>query len=101
MPEKCTESCPHLDKLAQEVQSFRDQNSDTHKEIFQRLNKLEQGEAAQNVQYSNIMLKLDELTKKVEALEAKPAKRWDKLLETVLVAVVTGVVAYLLGRAGL
>lgn len=101
MPEKCTEMCPNLDKLEQEVRSFREQNSETHKEIFKRLNELEQVEAAQNVQYTNILGKLDNLTQKLEALEAKPAKRWESLVEKVIWAVAAAIITFLLGRVGL
>lgn len=107
MPE-CKEACPQLDKLEREVQQFREQNSETHKEIFKRLNELERTNAVQDERYRATMDKLDEISEKQDSLgeklgviEAKPAKRWDKLVETVLVAAVTAVVAYLLGRGGL
>lgn len=38
---------------------------------------------------------------KVDVIEAKPGKRWDKLAETVLACIATAVAAYLLGRVGL
>lgn len=38
---------------------------------------------------------------KVDVLEARPGKRWDKLAETVLACIVTAVAAFLLGRLGL
>ena len=41
------------------------------------------------------------LGKKVDTIEKKPAKRWDKLTETILAVVVTAVIAFLLGRIGL
>lgn len=107
MPE-CKEPCAHLDKLEREVQQFRDQNSETHREIFKRLNTIERTNAVQDERYENTTDKLNEISEKIDsigskisAIEAKPGKRWDKLVETVLVAVVTAVVAYLLGRNGL
>lgn len=107
MPE-CKEACPQLDKLEREVHNLRDQNSKTHSEIFTRLNNIEITNAKQDERYKATMDKLDEIStkqdtlgEKIGTIEAKPAKRWDKLVETVLVAVVTAVIAYLLGRNGL
>jgi hypothetical protein len=47
---------------------------------------------------NTIVTKLDG---KVTALEAKPAKRWDALVEKVVWAVVAAVVGYLLAQIGL
>ena len=37
----------------------------------------------------------------VRDLTGKAGRRWDKAMETILVAIVTGVVCFLLGRVGL
>lgn len=42
-----------------------------------------------------------EIKTDVKALAEKPAKRWDSLMETIIVAVASAVVAYILGRGGL
>lgn len=44
---------------------------------------------------------VERLDGKVTALEQKPAKRWDGLVEKVIWAVVAAVIAFLLGRVGL
>ncbi len=49
----------------------------------------------------NVDSKLDDLTAMVRDLTGKAGKRWDKAMETVLVAVITGAVCFLLGRLGL
>lgn len=41
------------------------------------------------------------LGSKVDVLEARPGKRWDKLAEAVLACIATAVAAFLLGRLGL
>lgn len=41
------------------------------------------------------------LAGKVDKLEEKPAKRWDSVVEKVIVAFVSAVVAFLLGRMGI
>ena len=101
MPENCNpRDCP----LASRVQALEEENkrhTKTHEGIYDRLRKVEQDNAVQSEQYKTILEKLDTLTQKVEALEAKPGKRWDKLAETALVVIVTAVIAFLLGRVGL
>ena len=89
-----------LTRLENQINEIQEQNAISHREIYGRLNKLERGEAAQNVQYNAIMEKLDNLTRKVEALEAKPAKRWDGLVGTIITAIATGLVVFLLAKAG-
>jgi len=101
MPEKCGEPCAELQRLEHQLEEYQAQNSSSHQGIYDRLRTLETSDAVQDTKYNAIMQKLDELTAKVDALESKPAKRWDKLTETVLALVVTAVVAFLLGRVGL
>ena len=77
------------------------QHGGTHREMYNRLRALETETAVQNAHYKAIDDKLDELTAMVKELTGKAGKRWDKLAETVLGAIVTGVVCFLLGRVGL
>ena len=100
MPEKCTEPCADLARLEQQVKDLQKQNGDDHKEMRERLTQLEK-EDVQLVQYKTILDKLDGLTEKVEALEAKPGKRWDGIVEKAIWAVVAAVIAFLLARFGL
>lgn len=76
-----------------------------------RIDKLEQSTDALNeltLAVREMVLKqnyvaetVDKLDKKVEALEQKPAKRWDGLVEKALWAVAAAVIAFLLARIGL
>ena len=100
MPEKCADNCP----LAPRVEALEEENkrhSETHREIFSRLNTLEKDNAVQEAHYMAILDKLDTLTQKVEALEAKPGKRWESIVEKAVWAVCAAVIAFLLGRVGL
>ena len=47
------------------------------------------------------MEKLDNLTRKVEALEAKPAKRWDGLVTTAIAAIAAALIAFVLAKVGI
>lgn len=108
MTENCeSQNCPLLPRV-EALEDANKQHSETHREIFRRLGNLESMTAVQDTQLKNIDEKLDEIKKndkailaKVEALEAKPAKRWDGLVEKALWAVCAAVITFLLGRMGL
>ena len=69
--------------------------------MFKRIGDLERVSDVQENKLDTILKKLDELTEKVEALEAKPGKQWEGLVEKALWAVCAAVIAFLLGRVGL
>lgn len=54
-----------------------------------------------NMQYENIMGKLDKLIAWQEAEQAAPKKRWDSIKDKAIWAVLAAVIAFLLGRIGL
>ena len=101
MPDKCTELCAEVVRLERELDKFQAQNSDTHKEIFRRLNGLEQAEAAQEQHFSTVNEKLDKLLKWQENQLEKPTRRWEGIVEKAVWAVCAAVIAFLLGRVGL
>lgn len=49
----------------------------------------------------NMSDKVDGLCNKIDVLEKRPIKRWDKLIETVLACAATAVITYLLAGGGL
>lgn len=88
-------------ELERNVVELRKQNSATHERIYERLNDLEKQEGIQNVQYENILEKLDQLSGDVNELKAKPAKRWESILEKVIGLFAAGLVGYVLAQIGL
>ena len=108
MPEKCNPNdCP-LTPRVEALERTNEQHGKTHREFYNRLNSLERGEAAQAEQYKAILEKLDGLTQKHDALnaklselEAKPGKRWEALAEKALWAVCAAVITFLLAKIGL
>ena len=76
-------------------------NSSSHQVIYDRLRALETSDAVQDANYNTIIKMLDELTAKVGAMEAKPAKRWERIVENAMWAVCASVIAFLLARIGL
>ena len=101
MPENCNhKDCP-LTPRVEALERENQQHTETHKEIFARLNQVEQDNAVQSEQYKTILDKLDTLTQKVEALESKPGRRWESMVEKAVWAVAAAVIAFLLARVGL
>jgi len=103
MTEKCTDNprdCPLIPRV-EALERTNEQHSATHREMFDRLRGLETLSAVQENKLNSILTKLDNLTRKVEGLETKPAKRWESIVEKALWAVCAAVIAFLLGRVGL
>ena len=101
MPENCDRNdCP-LEPRVAALERANEQHGHTHREMFGRLNALERLSDVQENKLTVIDAKLDELTILVRELSGKAGKRWEKAVETGLVAIVTGVVCFLLGRIGL
>ena len=100
MTENCNQDCPVLPRV-EALEEANKQHSRAHEGIYDRLRELEKENAVQNAHWKNVDSKLDDLTAMVRELNGKAGKRWDKAVETILVAIVTGVVCFLLGRLGL
>lgn len=88
-------------ELEREVDELRRQNSSSHERIFERLGELEKQEGIQGVQYENILEKLDQLAGDVKDLKAKPAKRWESVMEKILSTVVAAIMGFVLARLSL
>ena len=101
MPEKCQEPCADVARLEQQLRELQKQNGEDHKELRDRLAVVEKDDAVQKEQYKTILDKLDNLTTKVDQLEAKPGKRWESVVDKAVWAVCAAVIAFLLGRIGL
>ncbi|MCI9338847.1 MAG: hypothetical protein HFH93_15220 [Lachnospiraceae bacterium] len=88
-------------ELERDIADLRKQNSGSHERIFERLGELEKQEGIQDVQYGNILEKLDELAGDVKELKAKPAKRLDGMIEKAILTMISAVVLFMLARMGI
>lgn len=103
MPEKCTDNprdCPMSARI-EALERANEQHGKSHREIYGRLGTLETATAVQETKLDTILKKLDDLNDKVEALEAKPARRWESMVEKAIWAVCAAVIAWFLARMGL
>ncbi len=99
-----------MEKLVETEQRSR---SNTHRldKLTERVNVLDRLTTAVEVMateqkhqgetMTEIKTDVNALGQKVDVMEKKPAKRWEELVKTAAVAVVTAVVGFLLGRLGL
>ena len=99
MHDNCND-CPVLPRV-EALEEANKNHSRAHEGMYDRIRALETENAVQNAHWENVDSKLDELTAMVRDLTGRAGKRWDKAVETALVALVTGAVCFLLGRLGL
>lgn len=105
------ENILHLERELAEVKAKQAAADEQHKTIFQRLDKQDRMiESVQKLATSveRLTLKQDETQKKVDSMgddlaeiKAKPAKRWDGLVNHVLCTVAGALAMYLLMKLGL
>ena len=92
--------CRGLDKareLEEQLNLDRQRNTATHREMFDRLRKLEIDQAETKTQYGHIMETLVSIKSDVAELKAKPGHRWESIVDKIIFAAVGAAVAYLLG----
>ena len=99
MPEICSPNdCPvavRVEALEREFDRYRGNSTDTHRQMFDRIGALEQSGSALRTKLDGMDEKLDALTETANALAAKPAKRWDGLVDKLIYAAALAVVAWL------
>lgn len=102
MSENCTNSgCIGLKRLEEEVRDFRTQNSETHRQIFDRVRSLEQSDAVQRSEFKTINQKLDQVIVWQEQQKNRPRHLQERLIEGILLAVACAFVGYLLAQTGI
>ena len=100
MAERCmmdpSRDCIGLAKaemLEKQMDEYRRQAHSTYIEMFERIRKLEDDRTEIKTQYGHIMELLGGMKADISALKEKPARRW----ESIVTAVITGVVGVVLG----
>lgn len=93
--------------LEKQFEEYRKQARETHSEMYARITTLERMDSARNEQYIAIMGKLDNMEKRIdttlgiiEELKAKPARRWNQVVDKVLIGVIGAIVVYIMAQIG-
>lgn len=84
-------SLVRIKALERTLEDEKKERSRSHEKIYNRLGALERGMTAVTTQYSQIIAQLATMSADINALKEKPNKRW----ETVITAIITGVVGFL------
>ncbi len=103
MSDNCND-CPvnaRVDSLEKEFDRYRDGSSKTHKEMFERLNALEQDKTALATRLEGMDAKLDKLVEWREVQDDKPNRLVDKIKENSIWLVLAAVLGVIMGRIGL
>lgn len=74
-------------------------NQATHKEFFNRFEEMGNKYTRIDAQYANILTTLSKLETAIEEMKAKPAKRWEGIVDKALWAVAGAMVAWVLAGA--
>lgn len=90
-------SIARVEALERAVEAEKEARSRAHEKIYDRLGELERGMATVTTQYGNIIDRLASMSADLNTLKDRPSKRW----ETIVTAIITGVVGFLLARFGL
>lgn len=91
----------YMKERVEALEKKMDRASDTHKEFYNRIRALEQDNAVQEERYNTIIEKLDGLTATVAEVTSKPGKRWDAVVDKVILVVLGAVLSYMLMQIGL
>ena len=103
MSDNCAD-CPvnaRVDSLEKEFDRYRDGSSKTHREMFERLNSLEQARTSLETKLDSIDAQLKKLVDYMETEKDKPNKLLDKLKENSIWLALAAVLGMVLARWGL
>lgn len=105
---RAEELAKDIQHTEQDLIDLREHNEKNHKEYFDRLALLEAHNKVQDAHYEHIIEKLtninDQLTglcTRITAIEAKPGKRWEGIVEQLIGIVVATVVGFMLAKFGM
>ena len=89
-------SIARVEALERALEAQKQHSSLAREKIYDRLGELERGMATVTTQYGNIIDRLSSMSADLNALKERPSKRW----ETVVAALITGAIGYLLVVSG-
>lgn len=88
-------------RVEEKLNAYILQENESHHRIFKQIDGVIADMKVRDEQYKHIIEKLDHLTDSVNSLESKPARRWDSVVDKIIMLVVAGVIGFILMRLGL
>lgn len=86
--------------LEKQVEEYREKSSKDHREMYDRIRQLEIANARTDTQYGQIMETLGVLKADMAELKTKPARRWDAVVDKILLGVIGAIVVYIMSQVG-
>lgn len=89
-----------VEQMERQAIEARKAASITHREMFERIRKLEDDRTEIKTHYEHIETEITGIRKSLDDIKNRSGKRWDGLVDKVLYLVVGAVVAYAMTRLG-
>lgn len=100
-PERHCYGLEKVKEFEERLAAINEKNTETHREMYDRLRKLEIDQAETKTQYGHIMETLVSIKSDVAELKSKPGKRWESIVAALISALVGGMIAFGLMQIGL
>lgn len=88
------------ESLEEQLREHKEKSSKDHREMYDRIRQLEIANAKTDTQYGQIMETLGALKSDIAELKAKPAHRWDSIVDKILLAAIGAIVVYIMTQIG-
>lgn len=86
--------------LKKQLAEHRENSRKDHADMFDRIRMLEISQAETKTQYGQIMESLGALRADINELKSKPSKRWDAVVDKILLGVIGAIVVYIMTQIG-
>lgn len=93
--------CSGIERLERQIETLRNQNTETHKRMWEVINELKTNDAVQITRYDTILNQLNSVVAEVKALQAVPGNNWKDLMKTLGASIATLILGVLAAKVGL
>ena len=99
-PQKECLGIARAEMIEEQLREHKEKSSKDHREMFDRIRQLEIANAKTDTQYGQIMETLGAMKSDIAELKAKPSRRWDSIVDKILIAVIGAIVVYIMAQIG-
>lgn len=99
-PQKECLGIAKAEMIEEQLREHKEKSSKDHREMFDRIRQLEIANAKTDTQYGQIMETLGAMKSDIAELKAKPSRRWDSIVDKILIAVIGAIVVYIMAQIG-
>lgn len=102
MSEGCDpNTCSAIQRLENQIERLREENSETHRQLWSEINQLKTNDAVQDSKYDTILNQLNTVVAEVKALQAVPGDNWKSLVKTFITVTISAIGGFLAAKLGL